>query len=53
MKIASSAWLEIAHWENFLSFKTMKNSADLVLTMNSFYDKDDILQKNVKIPLKK
>ena len=39
----------------FLSFKRRKNIkiADLDLTMNSFYDKDDILQNNVKMQLKK
>ena len=32
--------------ETYLSFKTMKNIkiADPVLTLNSFYGKDDILQ---------
>ena len=37
-----------------LPFKTMKNIkiGDPVLTMDSFYDQDDILQKKkVKIPL--
>ena len=37
-----------------LSFKTMKNIkiADPVLTINSFYDLGDILQKKVKLPLR-
>ena len=40
--------------KSFLSFKKRKNIkiADLDLTMNSFYDKDDILQNNVKMQLK-
>ena len=40
MKIASHAWLEIAPWENFFDFKSMKNinNADLVLSINSSYD---------------
>ena len=40
MKIASHTWLEIALYETFLSFKTIKSSksADLVLAMISFYD---------------
>ena len=28
-------------------------TADPILTMNSFYDYDDISKKNVKIPLRK
>ena len=42
-------------WEIFLLFKTMRNTkiVEPVLTMNTFYYKDDILQKKVKIPLKK
>ena len=41
--------------KSFLSFKRRKNIkiADLDLTMNSFYDKGDILQNNVKMQLKK
>ena len=48
MKIANHGWLKIAPWEIFLPFKTMKNTktADLVLFINSSYDKDDLLQKN-------
>ena len=40
--------------KSFLSFKRRKNVKipDLDLTMNSFYDKDDILQNNVKMQLK-
>ena len=38
-----------------LSFKTMKNIkfTGPVLTMNSFYHYNDILQKKVMIPLRK
>ena len=37
-----------------LSFRKMKNIkiADPVLTINSFYDLGDILQKKVKLPLR-
>ena len=40
MKIASHAWLEIAHGKIYLFFKTIKNIeiADLALTIKSFYD---------------
>ena len=40
MKIASLAWLAIAHGENFFVFKTMKNIkiAYPVLTINSSDD---------------
>ena len=43
MKIASHTWLEITPGKISLPFETMKNIA--VLTMNSFYDEDVILQK--------
>ena len=48
MKIASHAWLDIPLGKISLPFKTMKNIkiADLVLSMNNSYEKDDLLQKN-------
>ena len=45
MKIASHAWLKIAPPGKIsLPFKLMKNTkiADLVLSMNSSYDEDDL-----------
>ena len=44
MKIASHAWLEIPLGKISLPFKTMKNIkiADLVLSMNNSYEKDDL-----------
>ena len=55
MKIASHAWLELPFGKICLSFKIMKNVkiVDPVLTINSFYDQDHVLQKEVKIPLRK
>ena len=50
MKVARHEWLDIASWEDFFFFKTMKNIkiVDSVFTMNSFYDWDDISQKKKK-----